>query len=149
MWKKYKNVWITFAFVFQHMKTNVMLNEHEFYVLWTHYGLLGWKPMCKYVTCHTIIMLEAKSLLVRLTWRGSWLKHRKVMYLQIHWTHNLTLEHVKINQIYLKKSLGTKCMKLASLSNPSSNLCLIVYNLETSYDKFILFTLSASKLFSI
>ena len=25
---------ITFAFVFQRMKTNVMLNEHEFYVLW-------------------------------------------------------------------------------------------------------------------
>ena len=32
--KKHKNVWITFAFVFQRMKTNVMLNEHEFYVLW-------------------------------------------------------------------------------------------------------------------
>ena len=29
----HKNDWITFAFVFQRMKTNVMLNEHEFYVL--------------------------------------------------------------------------------------------------------------------
>ena len=34
MGKKHKNVWITFAFIFQHVKTNVMLNEHEFYVLW-------------------------------------------------------------------------------------------------------------------
>ena len=34
MGKKHKNVWITFAFVFQHRKTNVMLDEHEFYVLW-------------------------------------------------------------------------------------------------------------------
>ena len=32
--KKHTNVWIIFAFVFQRMKTNVMLNEHEFYVLW-------------------------------------------------------------------------------------------------------------------
>ena len=32
--KKHKNVWITFAFVFQRRKTNVMLDEHEFYVLW-------------------------------------------------------------------------------------------------------------------
>ena len=30
--KKHKNVWITFAFVFQRMKTNVMLSEHEIYV---------------------------------------------------------------------------------------------------------------------
>ena len=42
--------------------------------------------------------------------------------------------------------IETNCMKLASLSNPSSNLCLIVYNLETSHCKFTLFTLSASKL---
>ena len=31
--KKHKNVWITFAFVFQRRKTNVILDEHEFYVL--------------------------------------------------------------------------------------------------------------------
>ena len=34
MKKKHKNVWITFAFVFQRMKTNVMADEHEFYILW-------------------------------------------------------------------------------------------------------------------
>ena len=32
--KKHKNVRITFAFVFQRRKTNVILDEHEFYVLW-------------------------------------------------------------------------------------------------------------------
>ena len=32
--KKHKNVWITFAFVFQRRKTNVMPDEHKFYVLW-------------------------------------------------------------------------------------------------------------------
>ena len=31
--KEHKNVWIAFAFVSQRMKTNVMLNEHEFYIL--------------------------------------------------------------------------------------------------------------------
>ena len=31
------NVWITFAFVFQRMKTNAMLDEHEFYVFCVTY----------------------------------------------------------------------------------------------------------------
>ena len=33
--KSHKNVWKTFAFFFQRRITNVMLDEHEFYVLWT------------------------------------------------------------------------------------------------------------------
>ena len=32
--QKHKNVSITFTFVFQHWKTNDMLDEHEFYILW-------------------------------------------------------------------------------------------------------------------
>ena len=40
-------------------------------------------------------------------------------------------------------------MEFASLSKPSSNLCLIVCNLEASHYKFTLFTFSAFKLFNV
>ena len=49
----------------------------------------------------------------------------------------------------IRTLIKTDCMKLAYLSNPSRNLYLMVYNLETSHYKFTLFTLSASKLFSV
>ena len=39
--------------------------------------------------------------------------------------------------------------KLASFNNPSINLYLNVYNLETSQYKFAIFTLIASKLFIV
>ena len=49
----------------------------------------------------------------------------------------------------IRSLIETNCMKLASLRIPSGNLCLIVYNLQTSHCKFTLFALSASKLFSV
>ena len=49
----------------------------------------------------------------------------------------------------IRSLMETNCMKLASLSNPSGNLYLIVCNLETSHYKFTIFTLSSFKLFSV
>ena len=51
--------------------------------------------------------------------------------------------------LIVRSLIETNCMKLASLSNPSGNLCLIVCNLKTSHCKLTLFTLSASKLFNV
>ena len=39
--KKQKNVLITFTFIFQRRKTNVMLDEHEFYILWIKRWLIS------------------------------------------------------------------------------------------------------------
>ena len=49
----------------------------------------------------------------------------------------------------IRSFMETNCMKLASLSNLLGNLYLIVCNSETSHCKFIISTLSASKLFSV
>ena len=40
----------------------------------------------------------------------------------------------------IRSLIETNCMKLAYLSNPSHNLYVIVFNLETSHCKFTLFT---------
>ena len=45
--------------------------------------------------------------------------------------------------------METNYMKLPSLRNPLGNLYLIVCNFETSHCKFIIFTWSVSKVFSV
>ena len=60
--KKHKNVWITFTFVFQRWKTNVMLDEHEF----TYFK--QWWELSTHVE-----HLERVTRMVDCNWWGRWL----------------------------------------------------------------------------
>ena len=92
--KKTQECWITFAFVFQRRKTNVMLDEHEYYVLWA-------KPFINIV----LTIRPIRAILIRQylhhthSWKGS----------EYDW--NPYVIHRYIHRVYIARASVCVCVR--------------------------------------